>query len=200
MRASEFLTEDRAGQIDIETLASQISKYLEQGGRSASVGRITGTTGPLANIKVKLLTKMPTAQSMAKATDAAYDPDAKTILVPKTDKNLVSDLVHELRHALDDIKSSGKFLQGKTNVPLNTKSTQSAYLSLPLEINARFSQAIHSIVNDLSGTNPTKEDIIQAIKIAFLSYDITRFYPKRMQDPSYRRLFSRALTYLEGRL
>lgn len=200
MRASEFLTEDRAGQIDIETLASRISEYLQQGGKTSTVGRITGTSGPLANIKVKTLTKMPTAQYMAKATDAAYDPDTRTILVPRTEKNLVSDLVHELRHALDDIKSGGKFLQGKTNVPLSTKSTASTYLSLPLEINARFSQAIHSIVKDLSGTDPSREEIVQAIKVEFIARDITKFFPGKLNDPMFRRLFTRALTYLEGRL
>lgn len=201
MRLRELVNERAQDQIDIESLATSISQYLQSGGQSASVGKITGTVGPLKNIKIKLVSKMPAAQGLSLAADAAYDPDTRAIIVPRVDKDLSSELVHELRHALDDISSDGKFLQGKKTItPKSTASATKSYLSVPYEINARFSQAVHAIVKDLSGKNPSRNDIIQAIKVELLARDILQFYPNRMNDPEYRRLFSRALSYLEKRL
>ncbi len=202
MRAQEFIYEKRDDQIEIEELASKISQYLLSGGQKSTVGKITGSTGLLSNIKISLRTRMPKTQGLTKSAAAAYDPDTKTIIVPRIDKDLSSELVHELRHALDDIKSSGKFLQGKKTSTPRSKNPdpRSAYLSLPLEINARFSQAIHSIIKDLKGTNPSRKDIMDAIRIEFFVQNITPFFPNKMQDPAYRRLFSRALSYLEDRL
>lgn len=202
MRACEFVIEARNAQIELEDLATKIAQYLLKGGQRATVGKITGSTGALSNIKISLRSRMPKTQGLTKSAAAAYDPETKTIIVPKIDKDLTSELVHELRHALDDIKSSGKFLQGrKTNTPRSKNDDpRSAYLSLPLEINARFSQAIHAIIKDLKDTNPTRKDIVDAIRVEFFVQNITPFFPKKMQDPAYRRLFSRALSYLEGRL
>lgn len=202
MKISELIIESRDDQIELEDLASKIAQYLLGGGQKSTVGKITGSTGPLAGVKVSLRTRMPKTQGLPNSARAAYDPDTKTVIVPRTDKDLTSDLVHELRHALDDVKSSGKFLQGKqTSSPRSTSDDpRSKYLSLPLEINARFSQAIHSIINDLKGTNPSKKDITDAIRVEFFVHNITPFFPKKTEDPAYRRLFSRALTYLDGRL
>lgn len=202
MRAIEFVFEAREDQIELEDLATKIAQYLLKGGQRSTVGKITGSTGPLANIKVSLRARMHRTQGLPRSAAAAYDPDTKTVIVPRIDKDLTSELVHELRHALDDVKSSGRFLQGKkTSTPRSTnKDPRSAYLSLPLEINARFSQAIHSIIKDLKGTNPSKKDIIDAIRIEFFVQNITPFFPNKMNDPAYRRLFSRALSYLEDRL
>lgn len=202
MRAHEFVIEARDDQIELEDLATKIGQYLLKGGQRSTVGKITGSNGALSNVKISLRTKMHKTQGLPKSAAAAYDPETKTIIVPRINKDLTSELVHELRHALDDIKSSGKFLQGrKTNTPRSKNNDpRSAYLSLPLEINARFSQAIHSIIKDLKGTNPTRKDIVDAIRVEFFVQSITPFFPDRMKDPAYRRLFSRALTYLEGRL
>lgn len=201
MRACEFINENKTDQIEIEDLAEKISQYLSQGGQKSTVGKITGSTGLLSNIKINIRSRMPKTQGLPKSANAAYDTDTKTIIVPQTDKDLTSELVHELRHALDDVKSSGRFLQGKkTTTPRSSKDDpRSAYLSLPLEINARFSQAMQSIVKDLKGTTPSKKDIINAIRVEFLVYNITPFFPQRSNDPAYRRLFSRALSYLEDR-
>ena len=201
MRACEFVIEARDDQIELEDLAVKIAQYLLKGGQRSTVGKITGSTGALSNIKISLRTKMPKTQGLTKSAAAAYDPDTKTIIVPRIDKDLTSELVHELRHALDDVKSSGRFLQGrKTTTPRSADNTRTAYLSLPLEINARFSQAIHSIIKDLAGTNPSRKDIVDAIRVEFFVQNITPFFPKKLQDPDYRRLFSRALSYLEDRL
>jgi hypothetical protein len=201
MKISDLIVESRDEQIEIEDLASTIAQYLVNGGKASTVGKITKTTGILKDIKVSVRSKMPKTQGLAVSASAAYDPDTKTIIVPRLDKDLSSELTHELRHALDDVKSSGKFLQGKkTTTPRTTSSKNSEYLSLPLEINARFSQAIRSIVSDLKGTSPSREEIINAIKIEFFAQNITPFFPNRTNDPAYRRLFSRALSYLEGRL
>lgn len=201
MRACEFVIEARDDQIELEDLAVKIAQYLLKGGQRATVGKITGSTGALSNIKISLRSRMPKTQGLTKSAAAAYDPDTKTIIVPRIDKDLTSELVHELRHALDDVKSSGRFLQGrKTTTPKSADNARTAYLSLPLEINARFSQAIHSIIKDLKGTNPSRKDIIDAIRVEFFVQNITPFFPKKLQDPDYRRLFSRALSYLEGRL
>lgn len=201
MQLRELISETRADQIGLEALASKINQYLLQGGQNSTVGKITGTTGPLAAIRISRRVRMPKTQGLSVNATAAYDPDTRTILVPKETRQLESEIVHELRHALDDIKSSGKFLQGrKTTSPRFSTSANSVYLSTPVEINARFTQAIHSIVKDLQGTSPSRAEIIQAIKVEFIVQNITPFFPKKMADPDYRRLFTRALSYLESRL
>jgi hypothetical protein len=57
-------------------------------------------------------------------------------------KMLVSILLHELQHALDDIRSGGKALPDN-----DPDQPRDQYLSRPQEINARFSQALYDLVD-----------------------------------------------------
>lgn len=201
MLSHEFITESKQDQIDIENIADIVAKYINGGGQSSSIGDITGHDGILKDVLVKTTKNMPKTQGMEVSADAAYDPDNKSIIVPFNAKNLQSELVHELQHALDDIKSNGKFLVGKkSSTPKSGATPTSKYLSLPYEINARFSQAIHSLAKRLSGVTLSKEDLILAIKTEFAARDISTYFPERSKDPEYRRLLTRALTYLEDRI
>lgn len=59
-----------------------------------------------------------------------------------------STFIHEMQHALDDVKSAGKF-DSKAGQPANKTGDEQAqylnYLKLPYEINARFTQALLDI-------------------------------------------------------
>jgi len=201
MRAYEFILESAEDQEIIESLATMISEYFKAGGLYDTIGNITGNDGILKDIKVETVDDMPKAQGQSIPTSAAYDPDTRTIIIPITDKNLESELVHELRHALDDIKSGGKFLVGKkTSTPKDDTTDIKKYTSIPLEINARLSQAVREIVKDLKGKNPSIEEITDAIKVEFLVWDISTYYPDRLKDPEYKRLFTRAIKYIKDRV
>lgn len=65
--------------------------------------------------------------------------DRKLLVKPRS---LVSVLIHELQHALDDIRSGGKALPDN-----DPDQPRNQYLSRPQEINARFSQALYDLVD-----------------------------------------------------
>ena len=101
-------------------------------------------------------------------------------------RGLYSTLVHELRHALDDVLSNGMFRGGRGN--------DGPQLQRPLEINARFSQALLNIRDSVeAGADP-----VTAIKSSFKQLRIAEVFPNGVNDLKYRRLFNRALEYAQS--
>lgn len=199
-QTNEQITES-SDQSYIEQLAQEINEYIVLDGKSATIGEITGGDGILNDITIKVMKSVPYANYVNKRPDMAYDPDTKTIIYRKYTENAVSKLIHELRHALDDVKSGGKFLQGKKTItPRSHSSKESEYLSLPYEINARFSQALKDIVDDLRGTKPSKDDIITSILTHMYAQSIIDYFPKGMKNPELRSYLKRAYKYIQDHL
>jgi hypothetical protein len=114
---------------------------------------------------------------------------------------LQSTLIHELTHALDDIKSNGKYSQ--TQSVASTPSTAQPgtpdheqryqnYLRLPHEVNARFSQALLDIAvayHHVEG--PQKLE--QLIKNAFVKNKL-----EVVNDQQMKRLWTRAYMFFNA--
>lgn len=115
----------------------------------------------------------------------SWTADGSRVSIAKP-RGLYSILVHELRHALDDLLSNGKYLKNKGN--------DGEYWQRPIEINARFSQALLDIRDSVeAGADP-----VTAIKNSFEDHSIAKVLPNGLNDPKYRRLFNRALEYVQS--
>ena len=111
-------------------------------------------------------------------------------LIEKNKRNLASTLLHEMQHALDDLKSGGRaVLSTPYKLP---KDDYQAYLKHPIEVNARFSQALW----DLAANYETvaRSDVYSAIAKNLEKYKISS---TDFENPKeYRRLISRAYKFL----
>jgi hypothetical protein len=104
-----------------------------------------------------------------------------------------TNLVHELRHALDDIKSAGKLYRGKYLPQYRTATDSTDTNSAPSEINARLSQAQHLMMNRIKQL-PDTPDSAQLNRLIFdclKQFDLVGYFPDGTADPAFKRLVSR---------
>lgn len=103
---------------------------------------------------------------------------------------LRSTFIHEMQHALDDIKSQGKYAPD-ANKDSNTDDEQARYqnyLKLPYEINARFTQALLDIslqYNKIEGPYRLQDLIINAFKNHNLNVASSKQY-KHLAGRAYK--------------
>lgn len=108
-----------------------------------------------------------------------------------TANELRSTLIHEMQHAIDYIKSKGKFntVRKQSNTPIDSQERYANYLKLPEEVNARFTQAILDIAvqyNKIAGPHRLQD----LIKNAFEHHRLNVVDPKQ-----YQRLMTRAYKF-----
>ena len=109
-------------------------------------------------------------------------------LILKRKINPASVILHELQHALDDLKSSGKVISNYTSPTTDLKK----YLKHPSEINARFSQALWDLASNFETV--ARSDVYNAIASNLEQH---RLSSKDFENPKeYRRLISRAYKFL----
>jgi hypothetical protein len=159
----------------------------------------------------------------SEAAPAVYDARSRTVGINKdylSDPTyLASTIAHEVQHGIDDLKSR-KGLSVKTDqldLELSHgdegkafKYTQSAgatdnaqkfqsYLSMPHEVNARFTEVINDIKQRIE-----KEDIqnigsaglSDLARSAFKQHYMHEVFPNGAKDPGYKRLLSRVYAWL----
>lgn len=109
---------------------------------------------------------------------------------------LSKTLVHELQHAVDGTKSRGQALMKTPTTKAGDTEDEEfeEYLKLPHEVNARFAEALDDISEQLPYIREVGQ-LPQIINDAFARREINRAFPKRSEDPRYRRLLSRAYQY-----
>lgn len=152
------------------------------------------------------------ANSTSSRTDllANYDSQKRYILLGGTDmlydpedvKAIITTLAHEMRHALDDRLSQGKFKgshgRGKTQFKGSSQITDQPRHELrPLEINAHYTQALADIARRLKTTTATGQ-LNMIIRDAFKTYHVGDRYGYDLNDPNYRRLVQRAVEYAQS--
>ena len=111
-------------------------------------------------------------------------------LILQREKNPASTILHELQHALDDIKSGGRaFLSTPYKLP---KDDYQAYLKHPMEVNARFQQALWDLATNYETV--ARSDVYNAIATNLQQHRISS---TDFENPKeYRRLISRAYKFL----
>lgn len=103
--------------------------------------------------------------------------------------NPTSTILHELQHALDDLKSGGRVL----NKYVRPESDFEGYLKHPSEINARFSQALWDLATNYETV--ARSDVHRAITRNLSQHSMRS---QDFEDPrEYRRLITRAYKFLD---
>lgn len=112
-------------------------------------------------------------------------------LLAKRKRSVASTILHELDHALLDMKSNGKSVEAQ---PYKQASTDySSYLQHPVEVNARFAQALWDIATRYETI--AKGDVYSAIQQSLAD---NRINSKIVPDPKqYKRLVVRAYKFLD---
>jgi hypothetical protein len=126
----------------------------------------------------------------------AYSPvpyhiiNINTKLLLQKKKNPASTILHELQHALDDLKSGGRALLA---VPYKQpKDDYQAYLKHPMEVNARFSQALWDLASNYDRV--ARSDVYSAIANNLQQH---RLRSEDFENPKeYKRLITRAYKFL----
>jgi hypothetical protein len=128
-----------------------------------------------------------------------------------------SVIAHELRHAMDDVKSGYKANQSdRYETPRNksyrrvTKDPHMgnlAYLAQPAEINARFIQVLNKLVdqNQIAALAKYPQDQItmraeRILKRAMDTYNITHLFPEKEKSRDYKRLLKRGMDFITKEL
>lgn len=127
---------------------------------------------------------------------------------------LKSVIAHELRHALDDIKSDNKANKddGRYSTPKKKsyrKVTNDphmgnlSYLAQPAEINARFAQVLNRLVdqNQIAplAKYPQDQFTLRAQRLllrAMEAYHISHLFPEKEKSRDYKRLLKRGMDFI----
>jgi hypothetical protein len=214
MRAYEIIVESTKDSFDILTLAKFLADNIEKFIKKApyytvftleDISRILRIKIPkthsneIKNIlinkyKFKLDNKIELAQHRAFIDRETSDYPGYIVL---NIKNLIDNarlepgIAHEMRHAIDNVKSVGKNNSLTTQNVLDTRT----YLNLQNEINARFTEVLVHLVK----ATPSKETLEPIISILFNMHLLNRsIFPKNQQgQKQYNRLFSRAYKFYD---
>lgn len=170
-----------------------LSKYKNKPQRELSLQGLYSADEPaIANLVQTVKVKID-----SKFDRSLYNPKTKEVLL-RLQTNLgqmQSELVHELQHALDDLKSQGKFRNEKGD-----------YYGRQSEVNARLTQAINDIENALSKIkmkNPDFSNPVIRNNVEKLIHNYLRIHKLTDQygldNKRYRRLVSRIYQYVVNR-
>jgi hypothetical protein len=159
----------------------------------------------------------------SEAAPAVYDARPRTVVINKDylsdPTDLASTIAHEVQHSIDDLKSrkglsvktdqqdlelsyydQGKaFKQKQSAGATNNAQKYQSYLSMPHEVNARFTEVINDIKQRIE-----KEDIqnigsaglSELARSAFNQHYMHEVFPNGAKDPGYKRLLSRVYAWL----
>jgi len=234
MRIHELLVETAEEDRAIMSLADTVYDYLQQYADTdldydetgvIHIGRI----GDLFNTPIPAMDRIRLEISSddaivdlvrrlnGKATPAdshlgQWDPMEKAISLNAdylSTKRMRNTIAHELRHAMDDMKSLNRANQSTryrtARNPADRANPDTAYRAEPAEINARFVEALHvliPIIPKLVNLDPTafRTKMTAYLNKAFEIKHIADLYPEKTDSPHYKRLLQRAWDFINKEL
>lgn len=111
--------------------------------------------------------------------------------IQKIKKSVGSVILHELQHALDDLKSNGALLNARAYY--GPTDDHAAYMAHPAEINARFSQALWMLASNFEKI--PRNQVYPAIDKVFARYKLNA---ESIPNPKeHKRLVVRAYKFLD---
>lgn len=223
MRAHEFLIETTEEDRAIVSLALAISDYIDQFTdyenyskdygviEISSIGEKFDTPLSILNpIRIlvepdRILQNQMNTKNADDETAGYWSPHNKTILLSKDLVGLPemkSILSHELRHALDDLKSDFKAGTSKKYTTAKNKEADDPYLAEPAEINARFLEVMNEIVKTIRqafklSPEKIKPTIMQTFRQALKHYEIANLFPQKEKSRDYKRLIKRGMDLIQ---
>lgn len=196
MLLNDFIKETAGESRELISLATAILQNYSKNPRREISAKDVGLQ--FAETALEELAKYLVVKFDSKFATSMYNPKTKEILL-KLDRKLTelkSILVHELQHALDDLKSKGKF---------HNRSVKSDYWTRQAEVNARLAQAIYDIesalqkvkLKDIDWKNPKiKTNVIKLIQSYLKSNNLGKDI---LDDKRYQRLLNRIYSYITSR-
>jgi hypothetical protein len=208
---------------------SKFQKYLDRL-RTNTPTKADNTTGVKLGLLGKVIKTKPTSTAIQEILDTVtlitvmdlpkaegtYNKDSKElklVIIPyklagggeEYIQKLKSVLIHELRHALDDVKSQGHFRRRHGRGPYTAYRGQDQHdvpwAKRPLEWNAIYTQVTQRLYNNLveikrvspKSYNNIDNDYIARMVAGFLERFNGRGspFPEGSKDPNYRRMFNR---------
>jgi hypothetical protein len=154
----------------------------------------------------------------ADAPGGMWYGDNKTMVLNSdylSSDDMQSVITHELRHAMDDIKSGYKANASSRYSTARNKSYRNvtkdphmgnlAYLAQPAEINARFLQVLNKLVGQIPALAkyPQNQFTMRAerlLKRAMEVYNISHLFPEKEKSRDYKRLMKRGMDFIQKEL
>jgi hypothetical protein len=140
---------------------------------------------------------------------SVWDADTNSIVFNKDlmhEDRMKTSVTHELRHALDEIKS-GSYKGGglgyftpKKKEHRDDETTK--YRAQPAEINARFSEILHKLTDIIpkrkQAVEPAelKNRLMHDLNHLLVKYEIADLFPEKTQSRDYKRLINRAYDFI----
>lgn len=223
----ESSEEDRA----IISLSQSIYDMYKDSPHPVNLGKIGDSFNtPIAvlnNIQIELATdeemkrraKVSTASDVIKNDEdekpkkvlGLWDSDTDTIFLNHdylSHPRMKSIVTHELRHALDDIKSGYEAGASKRYFTPRKKEHRDKespfrYKAQPAEINARFTEVLHilstSIKNAYKRIPPDqlRPRVVNFFNNLMDQYHIADIFPERTESPQFKRLVKRGMDFIQ---
>ena len=236
MKLRDILRETAEEIREIEAMAGLVADYLvklQQSDRPERIYRalpLKQVVQPrFQNAAVNALVKNVTVQvtgEMEPDVRGAWNRENRIeinsrLIEPELNRPLlINTLAHELTHAMDthkgikfrprlNLNNPANQLRGRANLdPVNRDREYQHYLRLQHEIDARLTEALVSLAQEIKrmrdldelfsqpGQEARAQDILwRAIQQVFARSRLTELYPQGTRDPRYRRLLSRAYKF-----
>jgi len=234
MRIHELIVETAEDDRAIMSLADAIYDYLQQYADTeldydetgvihiGKIGDLFNTPIPsMDNIRIEISSDEAIVDLVRRLNGRAapsdshlgqWDPMEKAISLNAdylSSNRMRNIIAHELRHAMDDMKSLNRANQstryGTARNPADQADPDTAYRAQPAEINARFIEALHfisPIIPKLANLDPAafRTKMTAYLNRAFEVKQIADIYPEKTDNPHYRRLLQRAWDFINKEL
>lgn len=179
---------------DLISLSKSIlSQYKNKPQRVISLQNISTVNEPAVAELIKIIK----VKFDSKFDRSLYNPKTKEVLLrlQSSYSQMQSELVHELQHALDDLKSQGRFRNEKGD-----------YYGRQSEVNARLTQAINDIdaaLTKIKMKNPDFSNPVIRNNVEKLIHNYLRIHKLTAQygldNKRYKRLVGRIYQYVVNR-
>jgi len=225
--AQDVVDKLRSGKVN------KFQKYLDRL-RSNTLTKADNTKGVNLGMLGKVIKTKPTSTAIQEILDTvtlitvmdlpkaegSYNKDSKELKLviipyklagggPEYIEKLKSTLIHELRHALDDVKSQGNYRRRHGRGPYTAHRGQDQHdvpwANRPLEWNAIYTQVTQRLYNNLLQVKSVSPKSYADIDNAYITRMVTRFlnnfhgrgspFPEGAKDPNYRRMFNRLYNF-----
>lgn len=190
MLLKDFIAETRGEQRELWALARGLLKvHGRKQGREYSLSDL----GHWAEPAVQALAAEVRVKFDSRYDRSMYNPRTKEVLIKDRESvDLASELAHELQHALDDVKSQGRF-----------RRERGSYLTRQSEVNARLTQAVGDIEQALGKVRASGKDWQDPKLRSSVNRLIASYLKKHQLTPQqgidqdrYQRLVARIYNYL----
>ena len=144
---------------------------------------------------------------------AFYDEDTRTIVLNAEfldRQRMKTTITHELRHALDEIKSGSYpgnanryFTPKKKEHRKDDSFSTTRYRARPAEINARFTEVLHKMVDimprrkSLASGQQLRDLLMNDLNHLLVKYEIADLFPEKYKSRDYKRLIKRTIDFID---